>query len=197
MAGGKPHPVLQFLRRLVAAGPGGDSTDRQLLQRLAGHREEAAFAVLVQRHGPMVLGVCRRILHDPHDADDAFQATFLVLACKAGSLARPEKLANWLYGVACRTAARAEGGRGPAADARKAVRPTCPPPSAIRQRRVLHEFRPVLDEELRRLPEKYRAPLVLCYLEGRTYAEAAQVLGWAEGTVSGRLARRGRCCAAG
>ena len=70
MAGGKSHPVLRFLRRLVAAGPGGDPTDRQLLQRIAGHREEAAFAALVQRHGPMVLGVCRRILHDPHDADD-------------------------------------------------------------------------------------------------------------------------------
>jgi RNA polymerase sigma factor (sigma-70 family) len=189
MAGGKPHPVLQFLRRLVAAGPGGDSTDRQLLQRIAGHREEAAFAVLVQRHGPMVLGVCRRILHDPHDADDAFQATFLVLARKAGSLANPEKLANWLYGVACRTAARAK-----AEAARRRMHERQFPDMASPEARSssgesFHEFRPVLDEELQRLPDKYRAPLVLCYLEGRTYAEAAQVLGWAEGTVSGRLAR--------
>jgi RNA polymerase sigma factor (sigma-70 family) len=189
MAGGKPHPVLRFVRRLVPAGPGGDPTDRQLLQRVAGHREEAAFAALVQRHGPMVLGVCRRILHDPHDADDAFQATFLVLARKAGSLARPEKLANWLYGVACRTAARA---KADAARRRTHERqcPDMPSPEARSDSgESFHEFRPALDEELRRLPEKYRAPLVLCYLDGRTYAETARVLGWAEGTVSGRLAR--------
>src|SRR6516162_4276367 len=108
MASGQLHPVLQFLHRLVAVGSGGDSTDRQLLQRYTGQREEAAFAALVGRHGPMVLGVCRRVLRDPDDVDDAFQATFLVLARKAGSLAQPEKLANWLYGVACRTAARAK-----------------------------------------------------------------------------------------
>jgi RNA polymerase sigma factor (sigma-70 family) len=189
MASGQLHPVLRFFRRLVAAESGGDSTDRQLLQRFAGQREEAAFAALVQRHGPMVLGVCRRILHDPHDADDAFQATFLVLARKAGSLANPEKLANWLYGVACRTAARAK-----AEAARRRMRErqfTDMPPAEARPNGAesYQELRPVLDEELQRLPDRYRAPLVLCYLEGKTYAEAAQVLGWAEGTVSGRLAR--------
>src|SRR6516165_5511464 len=189
MASGQLHPVLRILRRLVAAGSGGDSTDRQLLQRFTGQREEAAFAALVQRHGPMVLGVCQRILHDPHDADDAFQATFLVLARKAGSLAKPEKLANWLYGVACRTAARAK-----AEAARRRVHERqytdMPSPEARPNGgESFHELRPVLDAELQRLPDKYRAPLVLCYLEGKTYAEAAQVLGWAEGTVSGRLAR--------
>lgn len=189
MASGQLHPVLRVLRRLVAAGSGGDATDRQLLQRFAGRREEAAFAALVGRHGPMVLGVCRRVLHDAHDADDAFQATFLVLARKAGSLARPEKLANWLYGVACRTAARA---RAETARRRAHERQFPAMPSAEARpdgAESFHELRPVLDEELQRLPDKYRAPLVLCYLEGKTYAEAAQVLGWAEGTVSGRLAR--------
>jgi RNA polymerase sigma factor (sigma-70 family) len=189
MASGQHHPVLQFLRRLVAAESDGDSTDRQLLQRFAGQREEAAFAALVQRHGPMVLGVCQRVLHDPHDADDAFQATFLVLARKAGSLAKPEKLANWLYGVACRTAARA---KSEAARRRMHERQLTDMPSAEARpdsAESFHELRPVLDEELSRLPDKYRAPLVLCYLEGKTYTEAAQVLGWAEGTVSGRLAR--------
>jgi RNA polymerase sigma factor (sigma-70 family) len=189
MASGQLHPVLRFLRRLVAAEWGGDSTDRQLLQRFAGQREEAAFAALVQRHGPMVLGVCLRVLHDPHDAEDAFQATFLVLARKAGSLAQPEKLANWLYGVACRTAARAK-----AEAARRRVHErqfTDMPFAEARSNGAesFHELRPVLDEELQRLPDKYRAPLVLCYLEGKTYTEAAQILGWAEGTVSGRLAR--------
>jgi RNA polymerase sigma factor (sigma-70 family) len=189
MASGHHHPVLRLLRRLVGAGSGGDSTDGQLLQRFAGQREEAAFAALVQRHGPLVLGVCRRVLHDPHDADDAFQATFLVLARKAGSLTRPEKLANWLYGVAYRTAARA---KAEAARRRGHERPFTDMPSPEARpggAESLDELRPVLDEELQRLPDKYRAPLVLCYLEGKTYTEAAQVLGWAEGTVSGRLAR--------
>jgi RNA polymerase sigma factor (sigma-70 family) len=189
MASGQLHPVLRFLRRLVAAGSGGDSTDRQLLQRFASQREEAAFAELVGRHGPMVLGVCGRVLQDPNDTDDAFQATFLVLARKAGSLAQPEKLANWLYGVACRTAARA---KAEAARRRLHERQlTDMPPAEARPNGAesFHELRPVLDEEVQRLPDKYRAPLVLCYFDGKTYAEAAQVLGWAEGTVSGRLAR--------
>jgi RNA polymerase sigma factor (sigma-70 family) len=181
--------MVGFLRQLVAGRTCSDTTDRELLQRFAGQREEAAFAALVQRHGPMVLGVCRRVLHDLHDADDAFQATFLVLARKAGSLATPEKLANWLYGVACRTAARA---KAEAARRRMRERQFTDMPSAearLDGAEFFHELRPVLDEELQRLPDKYQAPLVLCYLEGKTYAEAAQVLGWAEGTVSGRLAR--------
>jgi RNA polymerase sigma factor (sigma-70 family) len=189
MTSGQLHPVLRFLRQFVAGGAGGDTTDRQLLQRFASQREEAAFAALVQRHGPMVLGACRRVLQDPHDADDAFQATFLVLARKAGSLARPEKLANWLYGVACRTAARA---KAQAVRRRVHERQFTDMPSADARpngAEPLHELRLVLDEELQRLPDKYRAPLVLCYLEGKTYAEAARALGWAEGTVSGRLAR--------
>jgi RNA polymerase sigma factor (sigma-70 family) len=189
MAGGQLHPVLWFLRQFAAGRAGGDTTDQQLLRRFASRREEAAFAALVQRHGPMVLGALRRVLQDPHDADDAFQATFLVLARKAGSLARPEKLANWLYGVACRTAARA---KAQAARRRAHERQFTDMP-AVEARpngaEPLHELRLVLDEELRRLPDKYRAPLVLCYLEGKTYAEAARALGWAEGTVSGRLAR--------
>jgi RNA polymerase sigma factor (sigma-70 family) len=189
MAGRQPHPILRFLRQLAGGAAGDETADGQLLRRFAGQREEAAFAALVQRHGPMVLGVCRRVLRDPHDVDDAFQATFLVLARKAGSLSRPEKLANWLYGVACRTAARA---KAQAVRRRVHERQFTAMPTADAQTdggESVHELRFVLDEELRRLPEKYRGPLVLCYLEGKTYAEAARALGWAEGTVSGRLAR--------
>jgi RNA polymerase sigma factor (sigma-70 family) len=189
MASGQLHPVLGLIRRLVGAGPGPDPGDRHLLQRFTSQRDEAAFAALVQRHGPMVLGVCRRVLQHPHDAEDAFQATFLVLARKAGSLSRPDALANWLYGVASRTAARM---KAEAAGRRMHERQLGDMPSAEAQPNdpeSIQELRPVLDEELERLPGKYRAPLVLCYLEGKTYAEAAQVLGWAEGTVSGRLAR--------
>src|SRR6476659_4554811 len=104
-------------------------SDGDLIRRFCVSRSKDAFAAIVQRHGPMVLGVCRRILRDPHDADDAFQATFLVLARKAGSLARPEELANWLYGVACRTAARA---KAEAARRRTHERqfPDMPPPEA-------------------------------------------------------------------
>src|SRR4051812_18937443 len=99
------HAVLRFLRT-VAVGP-ADATDRQLLEQFTAHRDGDAFAALLRRHGPMVLGVCRRVLDDHHDAEDAFQATFLVLARKAGSLSRPELLGNWLFGVARRTALRA------------------------------------------------------------------------------------------
>src|SRR5262245_36519678 len=110
------HSVLRFLRS-VAAVSAADATDRQLLQRFAAHQDGDAFAALLHRHGPMVLGVCRRVLDDFHDAEDAFQATFLVLARKAGSLSRPELVSNWLFGVAHRTALRARA----AARARRAV----------------------------------------------------------------------------
>jgi DNA-directed RNA polymerase specialized sigma24 family protein len=96
--------VVEYLRHLTRSGRAGESTDRQLLERFVAQREGAAFAALMQRHGPMVLGLCRRVLRDPHDAEDAFQATFLVLVRKAGAIARPELLGSWLYGVAYRTA---------------------------------------------------------------------------------------------
>src|SRR5262249_17501866 len=148
--------------------------------------DEAAFTALVNRHGPMVLGVCRRVLRPAHDADDAFQATLLVLLRKARPLRRPELLGNWLYGVAHRTALKA---RTLAAKRRARERPVvdhlagAPSPTA-----AWGDVRPVLDEEVSRLPAKYRAPVVLCYLEGKTNEEAARLLGCPTGTVFSRLA---------
>jgi RNA polymerase sigma factor (sigma-70 family) len=165
----------------------GDQTDAQLLERFVRAADAAALAALVRRHGPMVWHVCRRGSTDAHAAEDAFQAAFLVLLRRAGAIRRPEQLANWLFGVARRTAARARVLAG-----RHRAREHPLPddvPTETGEPDPWSDLRPVLDEELERLPARYRAPLVLCYLEGRTYSEAARALGWAEGTVSGRLAR--------
>jgi RNA polymerase sigma factor (sigma-70 family) len=176
-----------WLGRLLPARPPDEGSDAHLLERFIRGRDEAAFATLMERHGPMVMGVCRRVLRDRHTADDAFQATFLVLVRKAASLRRPHLLGNWLYGVAYRIAlqARAAAARQPALGRQVEDMPAA---DAVDEK-VWDELRPLLDQEVNRLPEKYRAPLVLCHLEGKTYAEAARALGWAEGTVSGRLAR--------
>jgi RNA polymerase sigma factor (sigma-70 family) len=162
-------------------------TDRQLLNRFRAQRDEEAFAELVRRHGPMVLGVCRRVLGDGHAAEDAFQATFLLLVRKSKSLRDPELLANWLYGVAYRTAlkTRSRASRQRTIEQR-AVEMTVSDPSLDV---TMRELQSVLDEELDSLPEKYRAPLVLCYLEGKTNIQAARALGWPEGSISRRLAR--------
>lgn len=161
--------------------------DGRLLKQFVSRHDQAAFAALVQRHGPMVLGVCRRVLRNHQDAEDAFQATFLVLARKAGGLHRPELLANWLYGVAYRTAqqARVKAARRCHHEREAATMSSAqaePEPEG-------KEIREVLDEALFKLPEKYRAPLVLCYLEGKTNEEAAKLLGWPSGSMSARLAR--------
>lgn len=171
-----------------AGSPAFDAlSDGQLLEMFVRRREESAFAALVRRHGPMVLSVCRRVLRHSQDAEDAFQATFLVLVEKAARLNRPELLANWLYGVAYRTAlhARQRAARRGARDKEVAAMFSPVNETEIESR----ELRRVLDEELHRLPEKYRAPLVLCYLEGKTNEEAARVLGWPSGSMSHRLAR--------
>ena len=157
----------------------------ELLQRFADRRDEGAFAALVDRHGPMVLATCRRILPDHADADDAFQATFLVLARKASSLSDPDRLAPWLHGVARRVAVRARSRSARRVEFEGAGRedhPIAPDEADAR------ELRAVLDEELSRLPAKYRDPLVLCYLEGLTHDEAAGQLDWPVGTVRSRLA---------
>jgi RNA polymerase sigma factor (sigma-70 family) len=171
-----------------SAGPSPDQgpADGQLLARFVADRDEAAFAALVRRHGPMVFGVCRRVLHDAHEAEDAFQATFLVLVHKARSVGRPESLGPWLHGVAYRTAARArQAVRRRARQREVAAMPDRGPADEAAWR----ELRPVLDEELSRLAQKYRAPLVLFYLEGKTTEEVARQLGCPKGTVLSRLAR--------
>ena len=177
------------IRRLFGLGTVSGLTEWQLLDRYASGRDESAFAALVDRHGPMVLGVCRRLLRDPEDVDDAFQATFLVLARKAGALGPGDALGGWLHGVARRVALRS---RSESARRRARERPSggferFDPVGATGL--DVDDLRPVLDEELGRLPADYRAAVVLCYLEGRTHEEAAGELGWPVGTVKGRLAR--------
>jgi RNA polymerase sigma factor (sigma-70 family) len=150
-------------------------------------RDEAAFESLVRRHGPLVWGVCLRLLDDPSDAEDAFQATFFVLARKAAAIRQRELLANWLYGVARRTARKARSLRGRRRGHERQVA-TMPEPNLPRKH-IWAEVSPILDAELARLAEKYRQPILLCYLEGLTRREAAAALGWPPGTVAGRLAR--------
>jgi RNA polymerase sigma factor (sigma-70 family) len=179
--------VLRHLRRAALLSAGEGMSDAQLLEAFLSRRDGAAFAALLRRHGPMVLGVCRRVLRNSHDAEDAFQATFLVLARKAGSVRSREVLAGWLYGVAYRTSTKARAmnakRRTREREAAVAARPVAPPDGE------LDELLERLDAELHRLPEKYRVPVVLCELEGRSRREAARVLGLAEGTLSWRLAQ--------
>jgi RNA polymerase sigma factor (sigma-70 family) len=199
--------LLRQLRR--ATGPAGEAapSDAQLLERFVTQRDEAAFELLVWRHGTMVLNLCRRMLRHDQDAEDAFQATFLVLAHKAASISKRTACASWLYKVAYRVAlaARSE------AAARGGRECSCPddlPAAQARDELLWRDLRPVLDEEVSRLPEKYRAAFVLCCLQGRTSAEAAEQLGCPEGTVLSRLSRarermrrrllgRGVCLSAG
>jgi RNA polymerase sigma factor (sigma-70 family) len=187
--------LLRQVRTLFGVGVVAGMSDAELLERFttqgaaaedATLAAEAAFAALVARHGPMVLGVCRRALTDQGDAEDAFQATFLVLVRRARSVRAGDSLGRWLYGVARRVAAKARA-RSVRARVRSAPLEVDPvgPESSGEQVKLLA----ALDEEVSRLPEKYRAPVVLCHLEGLTHAEAADRLRWPVGTVSGRLSR--------
>jgi RNA polymerase sigma factor (sigma-70 family) len=179
-------PVVHYLRKLATPAVPA-VTDAELLKRFVAHHEEAAFTALVRRYGPMVFAVCLRIVRDAHTAEDAFQATFLVLARKAASLRQPELLGPWLYGVASRTARKAkiETARRYSHE-RQAVRVQEVEPDDECER---EELRVVLDEEIQRLPERYRVPVVLCYLQGQTNAQAADRLGCSRGTVATLLAR--------
>jgi RNA polymerase sigma factor (sigma-70 family) len=179
------EPVVRHLRRLAGPPPTDSASDAQLLQRFAARREEDAFAALVDRHGRLVLGVCRRVLGHEQDAEDAFQATFLLLARHAGSIHSTEAVGGWLYRVAHRVATRAgvSLARQRAREREAGRRRPQEAPSDAGWR----ELQEVLQEELARLPEKYRAPFVLCCLEGRTNAEAGGLLGIKEGTVTSRL----------
>jgi RNA polymerase sigma-70 factor (ECF subfamily) len=162
-------------------------SDALLLDRYVEQWDHAAFRDLVRRHGPMVLGVCRRILRDPDAAEDAFQATFLLLVRKAGSVRKRESVGPWLYGVARRVALEARG----VASRRQAPVRLDPEAPGVDEDAGLErdELHAALHEELGRLPEKYRTPLVLCYLEGLTHEAVARQLGWPIGTVRVRIAR--------
>ena len=174
------------LGRLLQSGSVAGLNEGQLLDRFLTKRDDAAFEAIVARHGPMVQGVCRGILRDPNDVDDAFQATFLVLVRKAADLRHQEVIANWLYGVAFRVARRA---REQAMKRSHADATEIDPADSRTVPLDDFDLRPLIHEELNRLPETYRAALVLCYLEGQTHEAAATQLGWPIGTVKGRLAR--------
>ena len=190
MPGGTARDALRDLRTLFRFGVVGDVSDGQLLDRFLDRRDEGAeeaFAMLVRRHGQMVFGVCRRVLSNTHAAEDAFQTTFLVLARKAATITRRETVANWLYGVALRTAK----------DARARARRQRAREEHVNALRVIHapgedpteDLRLIIDEELARLPARLRAPVLLCELGTLSRQEAAKRLGIPEGTLSSRLAR--------
>src|SRR5262245_50930435 len=181
------NEVVDYLRRAALRQGDGGLTDGQLLARFIEQRDQAAVAALVQRHGPMVWGVCRRILRNHHDAEDAFQATFLVLVRKAVSIRQRETMANWLYGVAHQTAMKAR-----AILAKRRTREkqgTAMPEPQAPEPDTRNDLQPLLDQELSRLPDKYRVAIVLCDLEGKTRQEAARQLGLPDGTLAGRLTR--------
>ncbi len=181
--------IPRSLDALFDLGVIGDQPDGPLIERVtARHREaaELAFHALVERHGSMVLRVCRQLLDDPNDAEDAFQATFLVLLRRAGSIRDRGSVASWLHGVAMRVASRA---RVESARRRRIERHGIRPESDRADHAGRLDLEMLIDEELTRLPEKYRAPVVLCYLEGMTHEGAAARLGWPVGTVRGRLSR--------
>jgi RNA polymerase sigma factor (sigma-70 family) len=186
MSDGELTPVLRHVRQV--AGAAGDArTDGQMLTHFATDRDEAAFRTLVQRHGPMVLGVCRRVLQQRQDAEDAFQATFLLLARRATAIRKRDSVASWLHGAAYRLAlkARAQAARRRAREQQVVPRRTSEPALEAAWR----ELRAVLDEEMQRLPEKYRTPLVLFHLENQTHEEVARHLGHPVGTVKSLLSR--------
>ncbi len=189
MAIGKDGAVLRQLRTLFNVGTVRDLTDGQLLEQFAtdrGEVAELAFAVLVERHGPMVMRVCRGVLGDAHDTQDAFQATFLVLVRKARALWVRDSLGPWLHQVAFRTASSA---RTAAARRHRHERLAARSEEAKTRCEPSDELEKTLHEEINRLPERFRAPVVLCDLEGQSHEQAARQLGWPIGTVKSRLSR--------
>jgi RNA polymerase sigma factor (sigma-70 family) len=184
-------PLLDYLHRLASQHGSDPAPDAVLFDRFLRGRDEAAFAALVARHGPMVNRLCRRVLSDAHAAEDAFQATFLVLARRAAAVRPPEVLAAWLHQVAYRVALKARG-----VGIRRRARETAVPDLAPADTRPdplaelsARELLTILDEEVQRLPKVYRLPLIHCCLEGRSQEETAGLLGWTPGSVKGRLER--------
>ncbi len=187
MNGGKISQFLQHLSGVLRAPPGEELTDGQLLEEFLTRHDGAAFEALIRRHGGMVLRVCQRILRNSHDAEDAFQASFLVLIRKGLELRQRQTVANWLYGVAYHTALKA---RAAAAKRRAKERQASAMASPeARDQESLADIRSLLDQELHRLPARFREPVILCDLEGKTRKEAARSLGCPEGTVASRLSR--------
>jgi RNA polymerase sigma factor (sigma-70 family) len=186
MTNGQLNPLLRHIRALVGEQTAA-ATDAELLERFAASREEAAFAALVERYGRLVFGVCRRVLRHAQDAEDAFQATFLILAHKAASVRKRDSTASWLYGVAYRVAVKAK------ADAARRLEHERRTPTMTRREphaeMLTRELQEVIDEELSHLPERYRAPVVLCCLAGKTQEQAARELGWPVGSMSRWLTR--------
>ena len=194
MAGDASAALLRNIQTLFDIGTVGGLSDRELLARFAGSRDasaEAAFEALVLRHGPMVLRVCSNVLRDPTDAQDAFQATFLVLVRRSRAIRKLESVGSWLYGVAYRVAARArvEAARRRAVEQHGGLRVVASVDSETDGARDQEELGPIIQEEVRRLPERYRGVVVLCYWEGLTHEQAATQLGCPLGTVRSRLAR--------
>jgi RNA polymerase sigma-70 factor (ECF subfamily) len=177
---------LWHIRQLHGAS---EDSDAQLLERFTSRREEEAFVALVRRHGPLVLGVCRRVLRDDHESEDAFQATFLALARQAGSIRRGESLSSWLYGVALRVALRSRAQLTRRSRHERTAAAQKANGASADGDAFPADLRLVLDEELARLPARYRRALVLCYLQGRTHIEAARELGYPAGSMSRHLAR--------
>jgi RNA polymerase sigma factor (sigma-70 family) len=186
MTAGRIRPLLPQLQKLAARFD--DRTpDRDLLRRFGAERDESAFAEIVRRHGPMVLRTCRRVLHDGHDAEDICQAAFLLLARKAASAGWHDSIAGWLFQTAYRLSLKARTTAGRRARHEAHARPL-PQPDPVAELTV-RELQVILDDELSRLPEKYRAPILLCCLEGRSRDEAARCLGWTVAAVKDRLER--------
>ena len=187
MTRGAVATVLGHLHGLIGPPPDEESTDRQLLERFVAGGDEAAFALLVGRHGRLVYNLGLRILRNAADAEDAFQATFLVLARKAAAIRNRDALASWLYGVAFRISVRAKA-QAPRHEPSLGEEADMAQPDPANQA-AWRELQPLLDHELDRLPEKFKILLLLCYFEGKSNEEAARQLGWPSGTVKGRLAR--------
>jgi RNA polymerase sigma factor (sigma-70 family) len=187
MSSGQLKTVVKHIHKLAGEPEGAGANDAQLVERFVDRHEEEAFAALVQRHGPMVMGVCRRVLQNVHDAEDAFQAVFFIMAQRARSLRQPQALGCWLHEVAVRTSLRA---RSRALTRRQHEgRVENMAQQDFLETIVWRDLQPVLDEEVQRLPRLYRAAFVLCYLDGKTYEQAATQLGCRTGTISRRLAR--------
>jgi RNA polymerase sigma factor (sigma-70 family) len=179
--------LVRHIRHLAGDLSDAEQSDGVLLNRFLALRDEAAFALLVERHGPMIRGVCRRLLGKSADVDDAFQATFLILISKARSIRKAESLASWLHGVAYRVALGIRTGLGRRRALERQFVRSAPHDPGLEA--AWRELCALLDDEVQRLGKRYRAPLVLCYLEGQTRDEAARQLGWSLRTLDRRLTR--------